>query len=124
MKLAVNLFLITLVTGLAEAVHFAGRHGLDLDRFVAILAAGPMASDVSKIKADKLLHQDFTRQAGISDVLKNNRLVVEAARQAGIASPLIDVCLALYGETRSLGFSADDMVAVIRAIEQRTLTQA
>lgn len=124
MKLAVNLFLITLVTGLAEAVHFADKHGLDLAQFVAVLGAGPMASDVSKIKAAKMLTQDFTRQAGISDVLKNNRLVVEAARQAGIASPLIDVCLALYDETQSLGFADNDMVAVIRAIEQRTVAIA
>jgi hypothetical protein len=27
--LAVNIFLITQVTGLAQAFHFAGRHGLD-----------------------------------------------------------------------------------------------
>jgi 3-hydroxyisobutyrate dehydrogenase len=120
MKLAVNLFLITLVTGLAEATHFAQRHGLDLAKFVEVLDAGPMASDVSRIKAAKLLKQEFTRQAGISDVLKNNRLVVEAAREARIASPLIDVCFALYGETEALGLGDDDMVAVIRAIEQRT----
>jgi 3-hydroxyisobutyrate dehydrogenase len=31
MKLSVNLFLISLVTGLAEAVHFADRHGLNLN---------------------------------------------------------------------------------------------
>jgi 3-hydroxyisobutyrate dehydrogenase len=124
MKLAVNLFLITMVTGLAEAVHFADQHGLDLARLVAVLDAGPMASDVSKIKAAKLLNHDFTRQAGISDVLKNNRLVVEAAREARIASPLIDVCFALYGETQSLGFADKDMVAVIRAIEQRTVAIA
>ena len=120
MKLAVNLFLITMVTGLAEAVHFADRHGLDLAQFIAILGTGPMASDVSKIKAAKLLRRDFTRQAGISDVLKNNRLVVDAAREAGAASPLIDVCLALYDEANNLGLSGDDMVAVIRAIERRT----
>jgi 3-hydroxyisobutyrate dehydrogenase len=120
MKLAVNLFLITMVTGLAEAAHFASRHGLDLAQFTAILAAGPMASDVSKIKASKLLQQDFSRQAGISDVLKNNRLVVDAAREACIASPLIDACLTLYTETESLGYPNDDMIAVIRAIEHRT----
>ena len=28
-QLSVNLFLITMVTGLAEAVHFAERNGLD-----------------------------------------------------------------------------------------------
>lgn len=120
MKLAVNVFLITLVTGLAEAAHFAARHSLDLERFVAILDAGPMASDVSRIKAAKLMRQDFSRQAGISDVLKNSRLVVEAARDASLATPLMDICFALYRETEALGLGDDDMVAVVRAIEQRT----
>jgi len=120
MKLAVNVFLITVVTGLAEAAHFAERHGLDLGQFVAVLDAGPMASDVSRGKTAKLLKRDFTRQAGISDVLKNNRFVVEAAREAAIASPLIDVCLELYSETEALGLGNDDMITVIRAIEQRT----
>jgi 3-hydroxyisobutyrate dehydrogenase len=120
MKLAVNLFLITMVTGLVEATHFAERHGLDLDRFVSVLDAGPMASDVSRVKLSKLVRRDFGRQAAISDVLKNNRFVANAARAAGIASPLLDACLALYGETESLGLGNDDMIAVIRAIEDRT----
>lgn len=119
MKLAVNTFLIATVTGLAEAVHFAGRHGLDLGLLTAVLDAGPMASDVSRMKGAKLLAQDFSRQAGISDVLKNNRLVVDAARGAGSASPLMDACLALYGETEAMGLSGADMVAVIRAFERR-----
>jgi 3-hydroxyisobutyrate dehydrogenase len=120
MKLAVNLFLITMVTGLAEATHFAQRLGLDLARFVSILDAGPMASDVSRIKAAKLLGRDFARQAGITDVLKNNSLVAVTAREAGIVSPLLDVCHALYGETQALGFGDEDMIGVIQALEHRT----
>ena len=120
MKLSVNLFLIALVTGLAEAVHFADRHGLNLDQFVAVLNAGPMASDVSRVKAPKLVGRDFAVQATISDVLKNNRLIAEAAREAGIASPLLDVCHELYGETRALGFGDADMAAVLKAIEARS----
>lgn len=120
MKLAVNLFLITMVTGLAEATHFARRHGLDLARFVAIVDAGPMASDVSRVKAAKLLSEDFDMQASIDNVLDNNRLVAAAARAAGIASPLLDTCHALYRETLDLGLGGADMVAVVRAIEART----
>ncbi len=120
MKLAVNIFLITLVTGLAEATHFAERHGLDLALLKAILDDGPMASDVSRIKSAKLAARDFSVQAAISNVLENNRLVAEAAREAGIASPLLDVCHALYAETRDLGLEGEDMVAVLRAIEGRT----
>ncbi|KWI46540.1 2-hydroxy-3-oxopropionate reductase [Burkholderia pseudomultivorans] len=120
MKLAVNLFLITMVTGLTEATHFAQRHGIDLARFADVLNAGPMASDVSRVKLGKLVESDFSVQAAITDVLKNARLVAEAARSIGIASPLLDICHALYGETERAGHGSDDMVAVIRAIEQRT----
>jgi 3-hydroxyisobutyrate dehydrogenase len=120
MKLAVNLYLITMVTGLAEAAHFAGRQGLDPRLFEAVLAAGPMASSVSRGKAAKLVAGDFDVQASIANVLENNRLVAEAARAAGLASPLLDVCHALYGEASDLGHGPSDMIAVIRAIEARS----
>ncbi|MGM4913256.1 NAD(P)-dependent oxidoreductase [Rhizobium sp. 768_B6_N1_8] len=120
MKLAVNIFLITSVTGLAEAAHFAGRQGLDMGIFRAVVDAGQMASGISRIKSGKLVERDFSVQAAILDVLRNNRLVAEAARQAGIASPLLDACHTLYAETESLGFGREDMAAVIRALEART----
>lgn len=122
MKLSVNIFLITLVTGLAETVHFADRYGVDLGKLVAVLNAGQMASDISRVKAPKLVERDFEVQAAIANVLENNRLIAEAAREAGIASPLLDVCHALYGETAALGLAEADMIAVLRAIEQRTLS--
>jgi 3-hydroxyisobutyrate dehydrogenase len=121
MKFAVNLFLITMVTGLAEAVHFAERHGLDTRQLLAVLDAGPMASSVSRAKALKLVDRDFAVQASISNVLENNRLVAEAARTSGLASPLLDVCHALYGETEALGHGQSDMAAVLHAIEARTV---
>ncbi|TXJ86806.1 NAD(P)-dependent oxidoreductase [Streptomyces lavendulae] len=124
MKLSVNLFLITLVTGLTEAFHFAERQGLDPRLFLDVLDAGPMASPVSRMKAPKLRERDFAVQAAALDVLKNNRLVAEAAREARLASPLLDVCHALFEETVELGHGAEDMVAVLRAIEARTRSAA
>ncbi|MEZ3178092.1 NAD(P)-dependent oxidoreductase [Streptomyces pimonensis] len=120
MKLSVNLFLITQVTGLTEAFHFADRHGLDRRRFLDVLDAGPMASAVSRMKAPKLLARDFAVQAAAADVLKNNRLIAQAARRAGLASPLLDVCHALFEETVAGGHGDEDMVAVLRALEART----
>ena len=120
MKLSVNVFLIALVVGLAEALHFAERHGLDLATFSAVLNAGPMASDVSRGKLPKLMGRDFSAQAAIGNVLENTRLITEAARTAGIASPLLDICHALYGESVALGLASVDMAAVLRAIEYRS----
>ncbi|MFJ6556967.1 NAD(P)-dependent oxidoreductase [Streptomyces luteogriseus] len=120
LKFSVNLFLIAVVTGLAEAFHFAERHGLDQRLFRDVLDAGPMASAVSRVKAPKLLERDFSVQAAAADVLKNNRLIAEAARKADLASPLLDVCHALYDETVRRGHGGEDMVAVLHALEART----
>lgn len=120
MKLAVNLFLITMVAGLAESAHFAQRHGLDLSLFRSILDVGPMASSVSKIKLGKLVDGDFSVQASIQDVLKNNQLVAQAARLANLASPMLDTSHALFQEAVDLGFAREDMAAVVKAIEART----
>lgn len=120
MKLAVNVVLITLVTGVAEAVHFARGNHLDVGTLLQVLDAGPMASQVSRVKGRKLADGDFDVQASIANVLENNRLVTDAARLAGLASPLMDVCHALYRETLQLGHGHDDMAAVVQAIEART----
>lgn len=120
MKLAVNIFLITTVTGLAEAFHFAEQHGLHMEQFRTIIDAGPMASDVSRIKVGKMLNRDFSVQAAIFDVLKNNRLIAEEARASKTASPLLNVCYDLFGETFHLGHSNQDMAAVLLALQART----
>lgn len=75
---------------------------------------------MSRVKAAKLLAEDFAAQAAISNVLENVQLIAEAAREAGTASPLLDVCHVLYRETEALGLGGADMVAVLRAIEHRT----
>ena len=119
-KIAVNIFLITEVTGLAETMHFAERQGLDLELVREVLDGGQMASDISRVKTPKLVARDFDVQAAISDVLQNNRFIVDAARTAGIATPLTDVCLDLYTETEGLGLGGIDMAGVVHAIERRT----
>ena len=119
-KLAVNLYLITLVSGLAEAYHFAAATGLDLDAFRAVLDGGQMASDISRIKLAKLIAEDFSVQASIRDVHYNARLVADRARAVGIASPLLDVSRSLFAEAEDLGLGRDDMAAVVAAIEARS----
>lgn len=120
MKLAVNLYLVTTVAALAEAAHFAERQGLDLRVFTSIIDAGQLASPVARVKGAKLRERDFSPQAAIHDVRKNSRFVLEAARDAGTATPLVAVADQLYLETLQRGDGALDMAAVVRAIEART----
>jgi 3-hydroxyisobutyrate dehydrogenase len=120
MKLAVNTFLISMVTGLAESFHFARGAGLDTAVLEKVLDAGPMASYVSRGKAAKLVAGDFAVQAAIGDVAYNNRLIVEAAEARGLAVPLLEVCNELLAETEALGHATSDMAAVIHAMTARS----
>jgi 3-hydroxyisobutyrate dehydrogenase len=119
MKIALNLFLIPLVTSLAETFHFAQAQELDLRQLQAVLDAGPMASNVSRVKGEKLASGDFSVQAAIADVLKNCRLTTGAARKTAIATPVLDACEALYAEAVARGDGGLDMAGVIGALAAR-----
>ncbi|MGY2873837.1 3-hydroxyisobutyrate dehydrogenase [Marmoricola sp. URHA0025 HA25] len=118
MKLAVNVYLIGMITALAESFHFAQQRGLDPATFRAIVDAGQMSSPISRIKVAKLVEGDHAPQAAISDVLYNNRLILEAAGD-DFPMPLLDVCAQLLAEAEAHGHGTEDMIAVIEAIRAK-----
>jgi 3-hydroxyisobutyrate dehydrogenase len=120
-KLAVNLFLITMVTGLAEAMNFAVSQGVDTELFRRILDAGPMASVVSSGKLEKLVSGDMEAQAALRDVEFIARLIRAEAEKSSVATPMLDGCQALLENAIEMGEGHLDMVAVIRAIAQHRL---
>jgi 3-hydroxyisobutyrate dehydrogenase len=111
-KLAVNHFLITMVAALGETVQAARAAGIDLAILQDVLDAGPMASDVSRLKLDKLLRGDVSPQASLSDAGTIARLALEQAMQAGAPAPLMAACVALYRDAERAGRGGLDMIAV------------
>jgi 3-hydroxyisobutyrate dehydrogenase len=120
MKLVANIFMLALATGLAEAVHFADRQRLDRQLVQTVLNASAMASAFSRMKLAKLVADDYLPQALARDGCNSTRLITNAARDAHIATGLMDVCRELYEETVTLGHGSSDMISVIRAIEARS----
>jgi len=115
MKLAVNHYLIATVVALCETVHVARACDIDLALLRRILDAGPMASDVSRSKLDKLVREDFSAQAAVRDVATIADLVAGQAARANAPAPLMRACAALYGRAHDAGLGDLDMAAVVRA---------
>jgi 3-hydroxyisobutyrate dehydrogenase len=117
MKTSTALFNIAMITALSEAMNFAARQGLDLDRFNEVLLGSPMASDVARVKAPKIARRDFAAQASVRNVLEVNRLLVEAALESGTHTPLADACLRIHEQALAMGLGDEDMIAVLKAYE-------
>jgi 3-hydroxyisobutyrate dehydrogenase len=113
-KIAVNHYMMAMVASLAESLATARSAGVDLASVVQVLEASPMDSPNGRVKAAKLVAGDESPQAAIADVVKNCRLVLAAAREAGAATPIIEVVAGLYERTAASGFADADMVAVAR----------
>lgn len=112
MKLAVNHYLIGMVTALAECVHAAQAVGVDLNLMRQILDAGPMASEVSRGKLARLVEQNYAPQAALRDVATIAELVEHQAGTANLHVPLIAACASLYRRAVDHGFGDQDMIAL------------
>ncbi|KAJ4147430.1 hypothetical protein LMH87_001950 [Akanthomyces muscarius] len=119
-KFAINLFLITMTAGLAESMNLARAQGLDVNAFGEVLDAGPMASAYSRLKVAKMIAEDWSPQAAISDCSSVTELVQEAAAEVGAETPLMTVCDSLYKEAVSRGFGGDDMISIHQVMTPAT----
>lgn len=113
LKMAVNLYLMTTVTALAEAAHLARALNLDLAAFQAVIGAGQLRSDVAVTKLHKMVAAEFSAQATIADVCKNARLVAETAKLAGAPCPLLDESRRRFEAILTAGGATLDMAIVI-----------
>lgn len=76
-----------------------------------VLDAGPMASEVLRVKLDKLIRSDFSSQASVKDAGNIARLALDP----GVRAPLLECCIALYQPAEKAGWQALGMITITRA---------
>ncbi|KAF5659383.1 gamma hydroxybutyrate dehydrogenase [Fusarium circinatum] len=83
-KYSINLFLVSVTTGLAESLNLARAQGLDLEAFGQVLNSSPLASAYSKVKIAKILNGDWTPQAAVKDCYNSTELIKSAAQDVQV----------------------------------------
>lgn len=115
MKLVVNLVLGLNRAVLAEALTFAKSLGLEPQSALAILKASPARSEVMETKGAKMLAEDFSPQAKLSQHLKDVRLILAAGERTGALLPLSRVHRELLARAEAAGYGELDNSAIVRA---------
>ena len=113
MKLVTNLVLGLNRAALAEGLVFAQQLDLDLTQALDVMRRSMAYSRIMDTKGEKMITQDFTPQAKLSQHLKDVRLMLAAS---SIPLPLSETHRQLLEKAEALGFGDADNSAVIKAI--------
>lgn len=113
MKLVSNLVLGLNRAALAEALVFAKGIGVDPAAALDVLRGSMAYSRVMDVKGQKMLNEDFSVQARLSQHLKDVRLILES----GVKLPLSATHRQLLEQAESLGWGELDNCAIIKAIQ-------
>lgn len=119
MKLVLNSWLLALTTGLAESINLAEVLGVDPERFLEIIAGGPLDADYAQLKGALMIARDFEPSFALSLAGKDARLALAAAAASDVDLPMLEAVRAKYAAAEEMGHGAEDMAAVYETSSSR-----
>ncbi|MBS0202443.1 MAG: NAD(P)-dependent oxidoreductase [Planctomycetes bacterium] len=122
MKLVSNLILGLNRAALAEGLSFAQSIGVDPAAALDVLRGSAAYSRVMDIKGQKMLTGDFRPQAKLSQHLKDVRLILNAAADAGLNLPLSMTHRGLLVQAEVLGCGELDNCSIITVYQDTSST--
>ncbi|MBL8429004.1 MAG: NAD(P)-dependent oxidoreductase [Dechloromonas sp.] len=112
-----QMIMVAAIQAAAEAMRLAAAAGVDCGKVRQALAGGSAASRVLDVMGERMVRRDFS--AGIEARLhhKDFGLVLEAARQSGVAVPLAAVVAQQLNALTAQGWGRDDTSSLLRVLE-------
>ena len=117
-KLANQIAVAINLEAAAEAIKFARAGGLDASRVVEAIGAGAAASWQLSNLGPKIIAGDYRPGFFIKLIRKDLRLVVEAARESGLALPGLSLMASMFNSASALGHDLDGTQAVAAALDR------
>lgn len=117
-----QLALLVATQGVAEALHLAGRLGADVAKVREVMLGGVAASRVMELFGKRMVERNFAHGIDTRLYHKDLGIVLELAREAGIASPGGAAVMQQINALMGQGRGQDDLAALITVLEQMSGT--
>jgi 3-hydroxyisobutyrate dehydrogenase len=114
-KLVTNLWVLTLVEGVAEALALAEGLGVDPTTFLDTIADGPLDSPYAKTKAKAMIEREFPTSFPLRWASKDADLIRAAAAETGLELPLAEGVADALARGVHAGHGDEDMAATFLA---------
>jgi 3-hydroxyisobutyrate dehydrogenase len=102
---------------LAQALAVGRRADVNLEALLDVMGAGSANSTMLQLKGKPMLEHDFSPLFKLDHMLKDVRLCLEEARQAGAAFPAAALAGELYAAGAGRGLGEQDFAAVLEVVE-------
>jgi len=112
-KLAINLFLGITAQGLAEAVVFAEKNGIQSAALLPLINAGAVGSGLTRLKTENIVNDNYKAAFALKLLAKDIRLATENGMDTPIGGALSQT---LAGAVEK-GFGEEDMIAVLKYLK-------
>jgi len=103
-----------IIRACAEAMAFAGAHGLPLDRVVSTLGAGAGSSWYFVHRAPNMVRGSYPAGFRIKLHAKDLGICRDMAARFGVSLPVVDSMLAEYATLMAQGYGDEDISATHR----------
>jgi 3-hydroxyisobutyrate dehydrogenase len=118
LKLVANAWLVSIVTGLAEAVALARALGLDPQLFFDAIADGPLDFAYARAKGHEMIAEDFVPSFALKLARKDADLALAAAQRAGVELPIAQAVANQFERAADLGHGDEDLAAIYFAVKR------
>ncbi len=123
-KLANQILVATTLAGMAEALVYGAKAGIDPATIVTALSAGMARCGALEIKAPKVLAGDFTPGGKVDSQVKDLRNIMHMTRTLRLSLPVTALVTELFCAVQNAGRGAWDHAAIVTLIEDLCGVQA
>lgn len=116
-KLCMNLMIVMIYQGFAEALTLAASLGVDQSALFELIRSSMVRSGVVDYKMPFVEKRDFSPNFPLRLMHKDIRIMLEAAQQAGLALPGLETAKTIYDRAHEAGLSDEDYAATLKILE-------
>jgi 3-hydroxyisobutyrate dehydrogenase len=120
MKMAINAWLVGLMSALAETLAFARATGVDPATFLETVRGSAVAPPYLTLKGSMMVEGDYPTSFPVRLALKDTELILAEAKAAGLELPLVHAVAEEFRRAARQGWADQDMAAIYEAVKPGT----
>lgn len=121
-KLTNQIIIASSMIGIAEAISYARKAGLNPERVLDSISSGAAGSFVLSNFGARILKGDFEPGFYVKHFIKDMIIALESAEELGLSTPGLALSLKLYKELAEAGHQDSGIQALIKLFEKEVLS--